>query len=457
VVEDQEGKTLLQSTKFAVVLLALAVVMIRVPPLRFAGALRLPLGGYAAALGLVLGSGILCGQLLRHIGKILRLAGNHSIAVKLAASHLAKNSSRHRLAAASLLCAVTMAAGMIVLVASFESTMRGWINNTFQADLYVSSGGAESASTDSRISAATWHAIVTNPDVAEANVMQSAAIQINGLSTMLVGVDLEFSKRHQNLIWYQAPQNENIFDAASDENLGLISESFSDRFGVQRGDKIKIPTPGGEKSISIAGVFSDYGNERGSLVIPREHFAKWFGDERATSLILMTQTNIAPEMLQQELSAKYPGLSILTNRHLRSEILRIFHQTFSVTYALEIIGIIVAVIGLGMTLPSILLDRRTELTTLRALGLRRAELASATAVEGALLAVSGVTAGTVASLGLGWILIYVINKQSFGWTLQFEIPWLELAALGTLVVGVGTMVAYFVGRWGSNLAADREE
>ena len=455
--DRQEPGSLLQSTPLAMGLLALAAILIWLPPLRFAGALRFPLGGYAAALGLIFGGGILCGRLLRWVGRIFRPAGHRFIAVKLAASHLEKHSGRHRLAAAGLLCAVTMAAGMIILVASFETTMRGWINHTFQADLYVTSAGAASASADSRISGATWRAIVADPGVLEANVMQSAAIQINGLSTMLVGVDLDFSERHHNLTWRQPPRDKKVFDPGTDENAGLISESFSDRFRVGRGDEIRIPTPAGGKTISIAGVFSDYGNERGSLVIPRRHFTQWFGDERATSLILMTQTNVAPETLRQELTAKYPGLSILTSRHLRSEILRIFRQTFSVTYALELIGIVVAVIGLGMTLSSILLDRRAELTTLRALGLRRAELANATAVEGGLLAVSGVVAGTIASLGLGWILIYVINKQSFGWTLQFQIPWLALAALGMLVVGVGTLVAYFIGRWGSHLAADREE
>ena len=157
------------------------------------------------------------------------------------------------------------------------------------------------------------------------------------------------------------------------------------------------------------------------------------------------------------MSAKFPGLSILTNGYLRTEILRIFRQTFSVTYALELIGIIVAVIGLGMTLSSILLDRRGELTTLRALGWRRREMAFATAIEGALLSVCGVIVGMLVSLGLGWILIYVINKQSFGWTLQFEFPWRQLAAIGGLVIGAGTIVAYLVGRWGSGLPADREE
>jgi putative ABC transport system permease protein len=209
--------------------------------------------------------------------------------------------------------------------------------------------------------------------------------------------------------------------------------------------------------MTVAGIFCDYGNERGSMVVDRRHFAAWFGDELVTSLILVTKPGVSPEAVQNEWSTKYPGLSVLTNRYLRTEILRIFRQTFSVTYALELIGIVVAVIGLGMTLSSILLDRRSELTTLRALGWRRREMALATAVEGWLLSVCGVAMGMAVSLGLGWILIYVINKQSFGWTLQFQIPWGQLTGLGGLVIAAGTVVAYGVGRWGSQLPADREE
>ena len=251
--------------------------------------------------------------------------------------------------------------------------------------------------------------------------------------------------------------DEKIWDAEQDEHLALVSESFSDRFRVRRGDSITIPTPAGDKQLTIAGVFSDYGNERGALLVERRHYAAWYGDELATSLILFTRPDVAPETVQADLEAQFPGLSVVTNRYLRSEILRVFRQTFSVTYALELIGIIVAVIGLGMTLSSILLDRRAELTTLRALGWRRHEMARATAVEGALLSICGVIGGIVVSLGLGWILIYIINKQSFGWTLQFAIPWLSLAALGLIVIATGTVVAYFIGRWGSGLPADREE
>ena len=455
--ENQNRKTVWQSPWLAVMILLASWLLIWVPPLRLAGALRIPLAGYAAGVGLIFGGGILCGEALQKLARLIRGVGQSSVTARMAISHLSHSSSRHRLAAACVLCAVAMAAGMIILVGSFETTMRGWIANTFQADLYITSAGAEGASSQNGILPATWKVIAHYPGIAEMNPMQATEIQINGMSTMLVGVDVSFSRRHPNLTWRQPPGDSAFFDDARDEQLALASESFCERFRVRRGDTVNIQTPAGDKPLKIAGVFSDYGNERGSLIVSRHHYTDWLGDERARNLIIFASPGVDADQLQARMAHDFPGLSILTNRHLRSEILRVFHQTFSVTYALELIGIVVAVVGLGMTFSSILIDRRNELTTLRALGWRRDEMARATAIEGTLLSICAVVAGIIVSVGLGWIMIFVINKQSFGWTLQFSIPWLALLALGGLVIGSGAVVAYLVGRWGSGLAADREE
>jgi putative ABC transport system permease protein len=142
---------------------------------------------------------------------------------------------------------------------------------------------------------------------------------------------------------------------------------------------------------------------------------------------------------------------------LRQEILRIFRQTFAITYALELIGLIVAVAGLGITLASILVDRRVEFTTLRAMGVRHGELARASAWEGGILSLTGAVLGLILSLALGWVLIYVINKQTFGWTLEFVVPTGLLTALALLLGICGVGVSLAVGRWGADLAADRED
>jgi putative ABC transport system permease protein len=350
-----------------------------------------------------------------------------------------------------------MTAGMTILVASFDTTMRGWIERTFQADLYVSSSGAQSASTENRISAETWKAMSEHPAVDAMNIVQTSEVLLPDGTTILTGGELELMYRRTNLPWMQEPLSDDVFTYEKNAGLALVSESFSERFQLRRGDSITVPTPGGEQNLTIAGVFSDYGNERGSILVERRHFAEWFQDEQASGLMVFVRPGFSAESLRAEWLARYPGLRVFSNAHLRSEILRIFRQTFAITYALEVIGVLVAVIGLGLTLASVLLDRRAELTTLRALGMTRRGIAKATACEGLVLGVAGVLVGSAVSLALGWMLIFVINKQTFGWTLGFEIPWLQMTVLAGLVIGMGTGVAYGVGRWGANLPADQEE
>ena len=171
----------------------------------------------------------------------------------------------------------------------------------------------------------------------------------------------------------------------------------------------------------------------------------------------MLKPGINADAVATALQQKHPGLSIFTQSHLRSEALRIFRQTFAVTYALEAVGVVVAVAGLGLALASLLLDRKADLQTLRAIGFTPRQVAAAGAWEGFGIALAGVIAGTVSGLWLGWLLIYRVNKQSFGWTLSFSLPQWQLLALGVAVLLVGVVVAAFVGKWSAKLKADREE
>ncbi|HSH16018.1 MAG TPA: ABC transporter permease, partial [Verrucomicrobiae bacterium] len=394
---------------------------------------------------------------LRLLAGGLRPLGRWLIPVKIAAGHLVQPSGRHRLAVAGLVCAIAMTAGMTILVASFDTTMRGWIERTFQADLYVSSSGAQSASTENRISAATWKTLADHPAVEAMNVVQTSEVRLSEGATILSGGELGLMHQRTSLPWMQEPLSDEVFDPEKNVGLALVSESFSERFQLRRGDHVTVPTPGGEKDLTIAGVFSDYGNERGSILVERRHFADWFQDEQASGLMVFVRPGYSAESLRAEWLVRYPGLRVFSNAHLRAEILRIFRQTFAITYALEVIGVLVAVIGLGLTLASVLLERRAELATLRALGMTRREIARATACEGLLLGMAGVVAGSAVSLALGWMLVFVINKQTFGWTLGFEVPWSQMTMLALLVIGIGTGVAYGVGRWGANLPADQEE
>ena len=438
-------------------LVLLGLVLTPLPAWHLPGGARVSWAAYLTAVFWLAGAGIIAGWVLQKMAQLARPLGAFRPSWRLALAQLAAPSGRHRLALAGLVAAVAMTAGMAILVSSFDTTMRGWIGRTFQADLYLSSDGAQSASTQNRIRPEVWQAIARHPAVAFANAVQVAEINLPAGSTLLAGGDLRWFRDRTQPAWLSRPADAAIYDPARNAGLCLVSEAFTARFQMAVGDAFELPTPTGPRHLKIAGVFADYGNERGSITIERAHFARWFGDEQASSLILSLRPGQDPESLRGELRAAHPGLAVYTNAYLRREALRIFRQTFAITYALELIGIVVAVAGLGFTMLSLLLERRAELTTLRALGCTHREIAATTAWESIFTALAGVATGLVLSLALGWLLIARVNRQTFGWTLETDHPWLQLIALALLVIGAAAAVGWSVGRKGARLPAEQEE
>lgn len=420
-------------------LMLVAAVLAQFGAWRLAGGTRVPLASYAAALAWLLGTGLAAGWLLPKLAK-----KSSSVTQRIGFSHLRRPTVRHRFAVAALASAVAMTAGMAIMVASFDSTMRGWIERTLKADLYVSSAGAQSASSTHQISAATVEKIRAMPEVAELAALRSRVITLRGAPTMVLGVDGPFSQRHAVYAWVQEPAS-----AVWWENNGaIINESFAERFEVAVGDDLELP---GGHSVHIAGVHADYGNERGSISIAESVFREWFDSEMAWRVGLMLKPGTDAEKVAETLSTAHPGLTVFTNAHLRREALRIFRQTFSVTYALEVIGVFVAVAGLGLALASLLLERRADLSTLRSLGMTGGQIARASAWEGAGVALAGAVMGLLSGGWLGWLLIHRVNKQCFGWTLSLSLPWAQLAVLMLAVLGVGAVVSAIVGKWAAKL------
>lgn len=426
-----------------------AVLLAQLPVLRFEGGARVPLAGYAAALLWLVGAGLAAGGVLR----LLSRRKGFSAVWRLALCNLRRPTVRHRFAVAALASAVAMTTGMAVMVGSFDYTMRGWIERTMKADIYISSAGAQSASSTHFISPATVAQLREDPEVAELAIVQARTLLWNGGEVLVLGADPLFSRKHGLFAWVQTPKREEWW--RTDEGIApvIVSESWGERFGTKVGDVIEVA---GHKA-RVAAMSAEYGNERGSLTLPQEVFREWFGTDEAWRVAAMLRPGADAETVRDRMQERHPGLSVFTNAHLRSEALRIFRQTFAVTHALEVIGVIVAVAGLGLTLTSLLLERRTVLATLRSLGMRRGEIARSAALEGLCVACAGAFAGIAAGLWLGWLLVYRINKQCFGWTLQFHAMGPELAALGLAVVVAGVLVAAVVGRWASMLPAEHEE
>ena len=456
------GPRTLRRPWLGIFLLIAGWILCQCPPVQTVGGTKIPLGGYLAALAWLASLSILSGLLFRPLGIWLCTKRSSAPARRYAGSQLRQPTGRHRLTAAGLVVAVGMAAGMGILVHSFESTLSGWIRQLLKADLYVAPAGIGSASSEGTLSEQSWQTLASDPAVAGVDVIRRHAIVFDGRRTILAGseyADHDDSLRHT---WRQAPVDRDPGSLIATSSKGhvraWVSESFAIRFDKQRGDSIEIPTPAGPKALDIMGVYIDYHNEAGTVLVNRRHLVDWFdGDNAISNMAIFLRQDASADEVRERWTRHHPALVIRTNQRLRDEALRVFHQTFAVTHALEAIGIGVAVIGLALTLASLMIERRGEIAVLHQLGMKREQLATATAIESLGIACIGTVAGLLLSLALGYVLIHVVNRQSFGWTLQFAVPWTTLLSLSAFTLLTSLGVGWLIGQRPQRTRSEAQE
>lgn len=435
----------------------LALIFYTLPPIGFDDGTRFPLFAFGAAFLAIAGTSLLAVFTFAPLKTALHGLASRFAVVRLALSFLQPPSLRHQLALGGLVLAVGMAGAMALLIASFERSVEAWVESGLRADIFISTGGPRTASSLQRLPGSLWRELAQDPRVVATDAYQPYAITIDGIDTEIQGGDLKVRLQRTAPVWVSRPDNAFVQDPGAAPARALISESFQRIFAKGRGDTLRLPTPSGTRSVTIAGVYADYSNERGILLLDRSWIEDWYGEDRIFSAAYYLADPQLTEAVIAEWKAAHPGLRVYNNAQLRATVLRLFHQTFGITYALLGIAVVVAVAGIGLALASAIYERRREWTILRALGMTAGELGRVAAVEGGLTAVVGVTGGILLSLVLGAVLIFGVNVQSFGWTLAFHVPWTQLVGLAGLVICASALVAWAVGMYTADLPVDREE
>jgi putative ABC transport system permease protein len=392
--------------------------------------------------------------------------------LRLCLRPLLRPTGRHGFAAAALAVAVGMTVGMGVMVRSFEATVRTWIDGTLKADLYVAPLGSGGAAARHRIPPETADAVAADPAVAAADRYQTVPVVFRGQATTLAAGELAVAGPRGLLALIRGGSCAAVLGRVHRDGLqdpgAVASETFARRFGVKVGDRLSLdpgarmrapgdlPGDSAPHPVTVRGIYADYGNERGSLVLDRPVFLDWYGDPRCASLALFLKPGSDPEAVAQRLGRRWPGLQVRPNRALRERVLRIFRQTFAITYALEVIGLAVALGGLAQSLGGLALARRGDARTLRALGAPDRAVAGVLLGEGLGIALGGCLGGLGLGLLLSRILVLVLNPQAFGWTLDYRVPWGFLGALTAACLGAAAAVLLPVAHWGARLPVDRQ-
>ena len=198
----------------------------------------------------------------------------------------------------------------------------------------------------------------------------------------------------------------------------------------------------------VVGVWRDYARQHGAIVIERSTYAALSGDRRANDAALWLRPGASVAAAAEALRALPGGtlLEISGPGEIRRASLAIFDRSFAVTYALEAVAVLVGLFGLSSSVAAIVLARRREFGMLRHLGMTRAQIGAMLAAEGGLLAVLGVLVGLVLGGAISLILIHVVNRQSFNWSMDVHPPYGLLAGLSLLLILLSSFTAFLSGR-----------
>jgi putative ABC transport system permease protein len=237
------------------------------------------------------------------------------------------------------------------------------------------------------------------------------------------------------------------------EDVVVISEPFANKHNVHVGDRILLRLGSRAASFEVLDIYYDYASERGYIIMNRATLLRYLPDPAVSNLAVYLRPGAKIEAARQEIETALSGrkLLILTNRTLREEAIRTFDRTFAITYALEAIAIFVAVMGVAGALLALVIDRRREFGLLRFLGGAQAQLRRIILFEAGLLGLLANFAGLIVGVLLSLLLIFVINKQSFGWTIQFHWPVAVLLGSLSLVFAATVISALYPARVAARL------
>ena len=439
-----------RSAVVALALVVLAVGLCFVPPVD-----RIPAGGYLAPILLAgacaMVSPRLCASTLAVAGRLL--AAPLGIIASVAARGLAASLGRTAVIVTAMAVATGLVVSMGVTVGSFRETVADWLESRLQADFYVNpvaDGARGAASTMSEDVAARLAAV---PGVMDVGRFRTYSVRYHGSPATLGLADVDLYRRHSGIDFFDGPAPDTIWRALEAGEGVIASELFSYRHGIEPGDRIRLALGSGPVELGVAGVFYDYSGERELLIGDRGALLVHLPDPRLSSAGVYLEPDADFEEARAALGRAVSGrgVEVTPTRTIRSQAIRIFDRTFAITWALEAIAMFVAILGMAEALLNLVYDRRSELALLRMHGASLGQVRRLVLVQAGLLGGLASLMGLALGAASAQVLLRVIHKQSFGWSLPLHWPLGFLAAVLVAIVVASVVAGLYPARVGARL------
>ncbi|HYD59292.1 MAG TPA: FtsX-like permease family protein [Noviherbaspirillum sp.] len=432
-------------------------IMSQLPPV-----FELPVFGYLAiAFLLVGGIGLmprLAALLFSMLSRLVLRPGVSPVPA-LAVGRLANAPNQASIALGGVLSSFSLMVAMAIMVASFRVSVDDWLSHILSADLYVRAANGGNTAT---FSPAEQDAIARTPGVARAGFQRHTQLVLDPArpSVTLIArpIDIGDPARALPLV------GESI--AAPDVPAGhvpvWVSEAMIDLYGFHPGDRRTLPLAGGNHKVFVAGIWRDYVRQTGAIQMRLDDYRQLTGDREVNdSAIWLRPDATAREVMESMRRLPFgSALEFAEPDEIRAISLRIFDRSFAVTYLLEAVAIVIGLFGVAATFSAQTLARAKEFGMLRHIGVMRRQVLAMLAVEGGLLTLLGSVVGFLLGTAISLILVFVVNPQSFHWTMQLHMPWGMLFSVAALLLVSAALTALAAGRYavsGDAVRAVRED
>lgn len=413
----------------------------------------LPVFGYLAIVLLLVGSIALMPRAAGLAFSALA-ARWRGVAGKLALSRLANAPNQAAIALGGVLASFSLMVAMAIMVASFRESVDDWLQQLLSADLYVRVANGNEAGLLNR---EEQRAIAALPAVGRAESTRWLQLSLDparpAVALIARSVNTESPERVLPMV------GDHLRDAA---HPAWVSEAMVDLYGWRVGQQVRLPLAGGRHEFTVAGVWRDYARQTGAIQIRLDDYRRITGDEAVNDLSLWLQrdTRIASLRAQLERLPFAQALEFAEPGEIRAISLKIFDRSFAITYLLEGVAIVIGLFGVAATFSAQVMSRAKEFGMLRHVGITRRQILGLLAGEGALLAGLAIAAGFLLGWCISLILVFIVNPQSFHWTMQMHMPWGLLATVAAVLLASAALTALMSGRMavaGSAVRAVRED
>lgn len=431
-------------------LLALAAVAVCLPPLD-----GLPLPGYVAIALLLIATVIATPAAVQRLLGMLPNGGR--VAYQIALAQLIGTARYATLSVSAIIVSFSLMTSMAIMVTSFRVSLDEWTQKLLPADVYLRMGDVgESA----YLEADALARLAELDSVQKMQFSRFATVQLSAQQPAVTLIARNMENDAPEATMWMLSSAKGVPPAS---RVPLwINEAAADLYQLRAGDELDFSLAGQQVWGSVRGIWRDYAFPQGAIVMQYDHYQGITGDTAANTVWFWLRPGVSAATFGKTLTELLPagGLEISTPRELRERSLATFDRTFAITYLLELIAVVIGLSGVAAGISAQVLARRSEFGALRHLGFTRAQVATMLGIEGALLGTLGVVMGLLSGVVVALILIYVVNRQSFHWSMDISLPWELLLGLSAALIVAAALIAILSGRQamsGSVLRAVKED